>query len=216
MLAGLPGRIGLHGPKALHRNWSFASGPCSSHYGCNGLSPFTPDRTSGLPPHERLFRFAPVPLPHPGLSTHVASLTHCSERTFWIRPAAVCRLPKKTTDTTVLPPLMHRRLAPVNISSGNRVVKNLTLACALIKNSRGLLAGHRFIFALSIPVARDFWCRPSSPLAGAPTALLVRPAALDSKVFGRFSRLTITGGRGCCCQLLPRLAPKQVSGKPAT
>jgi len=88
-------------------------------------------------------------------------------------------------------------------SDGNRVVKNLTLACALIKNSRGLLAGHRFIFALSIPVARDFWCRPSSPLAGTPTALLVRPAALDSKVFGRFSRLTITGGRGCCCQLLP-------------
>jgi len=45
---------------------------------------------------------------------HFASLNRYPERTFWIRTVAVCHSPKRMTDTTVLPALVHRRLAPVN------------------------------------------------------------------------------------------------------
>jgi len=69
MLAGLTGRVGLHGPKALHRNRSFASGPAALAAKCNRLSSIAPNRTSGLPPHERAYRLATTPLSHPGLAT---------------------------------------------------------------------------------------------------------------------------------------------------
>jgi len=147
---------------------------------------------------------------------HLASSNHCSKRTLWIRPAVVCHPPKRMADTTVLPSLVLRRLAPVNTNCwqprGQKPDRRLRFDQKLPRFT------YRTPFHLctSTSVAGGFWCRPSSPMAGTPYALFsVRPAALDSRVLGRFSRFTITGGRGCCCQLLPRLAPKQVSGKPA-
>lgn len=145
-----------------------------------------------------------------------ASLNHCSKRTLWIRPAVVCHSPRKMADTTVLPPLVLRRLAPVNTNCwrprGQKPDRRLRSDQKLPRST------YRTSFHLcaSTPVAGSFWRRPSSPLAGAPYALfrcVLRPWTRES--LGDFHWLTITGGRGCCCQLLPRLAPKQVSGKPA-
>jgi len=147
---------------------------------------------------------------------HFASLNRYPERTFWIRTVAVCHSPKRMTDTTVLPALVHRRLAPVNTICQQPRGQKPDLHLRSDQKFPRFTYRTSFHLCTSIFIAEDFWCRPPSPLAGTPFALLVRPAALDSKVLGRFSRLAITGGRGCCCQLLSSLAPKQVSGKPAT
>jgi len=78
---------------------------------------------------------------------HFASLNRYPERTFWIRTVAVCHPPKRMTDATVLPALVHRRLAPVNTICQQPRGQKPDLHLAAIKNSRGSLTGHRFIFA---------------------------------------------------------------------
>lgn len=147
---------------------------------------------------------------------HLASLNHCSKRTWWIRPAVVCHPPKRMADATVLPALVLRRLAPVNTNCWQPRGQKPDRCLRFDQKLPRFTYRTPFHLCTSTSVAGDFWCRPSSPMAGTPYALfrcVLRPWTRES--LGDFRGLTITGGRGCCCQLLPRLAPKQVSGKPA-
>jgi len=114
---------------------------------------------------------------------HLASLNHCSKRTLWIRPAVVCHPPKRMADTTVLPSLVLRRLAPVNTNCwqprGQKPDRRLRFDQKLPRFT------YRTSFHLctSTSVAGDFWCRPSSPMAGTPYALfrcVLRPWTRES------------------------------------
>lgn len=118
-----------------------------------------------------------------------ASLNHCSKRTWWIRPAVVCHPPKRMADTTVLPSLVLRRLAPVNTNCwrprGQKPDRHLRFDQKLPRSTyRTSISSLRLH-----PRCRELLA-PTIVSVGrcALRTFSVRPAALDSRVLGRFSR----------------------------